>query len=133
MQLSCNSFTRPLTAGKCDVLRVSHGLGDRLQQRASNDNASVTMLNERGVDFFAGDAFYRADSAQARDLAILAATVYKRQTGRLRVLDVMAGSGVRGARYLQQAGADFVWSNDYDARNRGALVYNLCSSLEAPP
>jgi len=50
----------------------------------------------------AGNAFYRAESAQGRDLAVLAAAVYRRTTGQLRVLDVMAGSGMRGARYLQQ-------------------------------
>ena len=52
-----------------------------------------------GVALPAGDAFYRVESAQGRDLAVLAAAVYKRATGRLRVLDAMSGSGVRGARY----------------------------------
>jgi hypothetical protein len=33
---------------------------------------------------------------------VLAAGVYKQQHGRLRVLDVMSGSGMRGARYLTQ-------------------------------
>jgi tRNA G26 N,N-dimethylase Trm1 len=46
---------------------------------------------------------------QARDLAVLAAAAYRRAHGSLRVLDVMAGSGVRAARYISQAGADFVW------------------------
>jgi hypothetical protein len=50
----------------------------------------------------AGQAFYRAESAQGRDLAVLAAALQRRTTGRLRVLDVMAGSGMRGARYLTQ-------------------------------
>jgi hypothetical protein len=49
-----------------------------------------------------GTAFYRAESAQGRDLAVLAAAVYRQQHGRLRVLDVMSGSGMRGARYLTQ-------------------------------
>ena len=52
--------------------------------------------------FMQGPAFYRPESAQGRDLAVLAAAVHRRRTGRLRVLDVMSGSGVRGARYLQQ-------------------------------
>ena len=30
-----------------------------------------------------------------------------------------------------QAGADEVWCNDFNPANRAALVYNLCSSLEA--
>ena len=50
----------------------------------------------------AGASFYRAESAQARDLAVLAAVVYKRQTGHLRVLDIACGCGGRAARYLSQ-------------------------------
>lgn len=49
-----------------------------------------------------GGAFYRAQSAPARDLGVLAAALYRGRNGRLRVLDVMAGSGVRGMRYLAQ-------------------------------
>jgi hypothetical protein len=41
---------------------------------------------------------------------VLAAAVHKRRTGRLTVLDVMAGSGMRGARYLLQVAAGMrVW------------------------
>ena len=50
-----------------------------------------------------GGAFYRAESGPARDLSVLAAAAHKAASGRLRVLDVMAGSGMRGARYVQQA------------------------------
>lgn len=53
------------------------------------------LLDERGAAFTPGAAFYRGESAQARDLAVLAAAVYKRRRGQLRVLDAMAGSGVR--------------------------------------
>ena len=58
-------------------------------------NLPITLA---GLLFLAGDAFYRAESAQGRDLAVLAAAVYKKSVGRLRVLDVMAGCGVRSAR-----------------------------------
>lgn len=68
---------------------------------------------------------------QARDLAVLAAAAYKRKTGQLRVLDIMAGSGVRGVRYMKQAGADEVWSNDMDTRNRGAMLRNAHTALGA--
>lgn len=50
----------------------------------------------------AGQAFYRAESAQARDLAVLAAAVYKQETGKLHVLDAMCGCGLRAKRYLLQ-------------------------------
>lgn len=56
-----------------------------------------------------GQAFYRAESAQGRDLAVLAAAVYRRQHGRLRVLDVMSGCGMRGARYLKQVWDSSCW------------------------
>ena len=61
------------------------------------------MLSERGMQFMQGAAFYRPESAQGRDLAVLSAAVQRRRTGgQLRVLDVMSASGVRGARYMQQ-------------------------------
>ncbi len=47
-----------------------------------------------------------------RDLGVLAAAVYKKKHGHLRVLDAMSGCGIRAARYLSQAQADFVWAND---------------------
>jgi hypothetical protein len=50
----------------------------------------------------AGQAFYRAESAQARDLAVLVAAVYKKTVGHLRVLDAMCGCGGRTTRYLAQ-------------------------------
>ena len=56
---------------------------------------------------FAGSAFYRPESGLARDLAILVAAAYKKRIGHLKVLDVMAGSGMRGARYLQQVGPPY--------------------------
>lgn len=51
-------------------------------------------------------------TTQSRDLAVLAAILHKQRTGRLEVVDVMAGSGVRAARYLHQADADLVLCND---------------------
>ena len=79
-----------------------------------------------------GPAFYRAESAQARDLAVLAVRTQRKSSGwghclcncpqliwimlrrspnatvlihrvqNFRVLDALAGSGIRAARYLQQ-------------------------------
>ncbi|GAX75602.1 hypothetical protein CEUSTIGMA_g3046.t1 [Chlamydomonas eustigma] len=89
---------------------------------------SPELKAERGVQFMQGAAFYRPESSQGRDLAILAAALYRKRTGSLRVLDVMAGSGIRGARYLQQARADEVWCNDYNPGNQKALIYNMLSS-----
>jgi len=86
----------------------------------------ATVLEERGCAFVAGEAFYRPESAQARDLAILAVMAHQQRSGsRMRVLDCCSGSGVRGARYLQQAGVESVWCNDYNTGNRALMVANL--------
>mmetsp|Transcript_16873 Transcript_16873/g.43231 ORF Transcript_16873/g.43231 Transcript_16873/m.43231 type:complete len:317 (-) Transcript_16873:596-1546(-) len=86
----------------------------------------ATVLEERGCAFVAGEAFYRPESAQARDLAILAVMAHQQRSGsRMRVLDCCSGSGVRGARYLQQAGVQSVWCNDYNTENRALMVANL--------
>ncbi|KAG0556000.1 hypothetical protein KC19_11G019100 [Ceratodon purpureus] len=71
-----------------------------------------TMRNERGVKFLVGSSFYREESAVGRDLACLAGAVYKKEKGRLHVLDALSGSGIRAARYLAHCEADFVWAND---------------------
>jgi len=41
----------------------------------------------------------------------LAAAVYRQKIGQLRVLEVMAGSGVRSLRYWLESGADELWVN----------------------
>ncbi|KAL6762976.1 S-adenosyl-L-methionine-dependent methyltransferase [Haematococcus lacustris] len=88
-------------------------------------------MHERGVQFVSDRSFYRAESAQARDLAVLAVSVFKSRSPDqpFRVLDVMAGSGVRGARYLQQAGVDAVWCNDHNSSVHNELVMNLCGGV----
>eukprot|EP00892_Ulva_mutabilis_P005021 jgi/Ulvmu1/2891/UM146_0033.1 len=93
---------------------------------------AYALREERGCQFEGGQAFYRAESAQARDLAVLAAAVYREETGHLHVLDAMCGCGLRAKRYLCQAGADSVWSNDLDSRNFDAIMANTKSALEVP-
>eukprot|EP00466_Bigelowiella_natans_P015796 jgi/Bigna1/34165/e_gw1.4.49.1 len=78
-----------------------------------------SQIEERGVSFDPGPAFYRAESVISRDLAVLAAKVYRNYTGRLHVLDLMSGCGVRAKRYLVQADADSVWANDWNPANGG--------------
>eukprot|EP00798_Chlamydomonas_sp_ICE-L_P014039 gene14039-19976_t len=107
---------------------VIHILGRTNTVCRASSGDEFTLFLERGLEFTPGNAFYRSESAQGRDLAMLAAAVYKKSTGRLRVLDAMSGCGVRGARYFEQAGADEVWCNDFNPTNQEALVYNLCSA-----
>jgi tRNA (guanine26-N2/guanine27-N2)-dimethyltransferase len=71
----------------------------------SSSGAAAQLVEERGCSFTPGGAFYRGESCQGRDMAVLAAAVHRQQTGGpLRVLDLMAGSGGRGKRYLEQVG-----------------------------
>lgn len=83
------------------------------------------MRSERGVQFLIGNSFYRKESAVGRDLGVLAAAVLKKEKGQLRVLDALCGSGVRAARYLAQAQADFVWANDACDSLRPLITHNL--------
>lgn len=76
------------------------------------------LATERGVPFSSEGAFYRAESAQARDLATLLASTLRRP----RVLDALAGGGARTARYLLQGGASHVHANDASAEAFDALL-----------
>ncbi|MGD1952412.1 MAG: hypothetical protein ACFB14_22625 [Leptolyngbyaceae cyanobacterium] len=70
-------------------------------------------------------AFYRAKSQIGRDLAVLAAAVYRQQQGHLRVIDAMTGCGERPLRYHLEAGADWVWANEGNPELQTLLSDNL--------
>ena len=65
-----------------------------------------------------GSAFFQPRSRPARDLGVLLARSLKAQ-GRLRVLDLMAGCGIRALRYGLESGAEQVWANDADPEQIG--------------
>lgn len=56
---------------------------------------------------------------------MLAAALYKRSKGKLRVLDALCGCGIRSLRYLIEAEADFVLANDANDDNRKVITENL--------
>ncbi|MBE9155736.1 tRNA (guanine-N1)-methyltransferase [Nodosilinea sp. LEGE 06152] len=85
------------------------------------------LVREGKVTFNVGSAFYRPQSAIARDLAILAAAVYRQRHGQLRVLDAMTGCGVRPLRYGLEAGADWVWANEGNPDLGDLLTQNLAA------
>ena len=100
---------------------------------AFSDSSRIAF--ERGVPFCRGGGggdgdgvFYRAESAQARDLAVLLARLIDKP----RVLDAMAGSGVRSARYLKQGKASHVHLNDASPQAADALLATL-DALFSPP
>ncbi|MCO5564989.1 hypothetical protein L7F22_018659 [Adiantum nelumboides] len=106
---------------------------------SSSSTQSAPSLNcERGITFSTGPSFFRAQSSLGRDLAVLAAALYKRSQKRLRVLDAMAGCGVRALRYLTQSDADFVLVNDCNPNLHSTIVENMSrylplQGLHSPP
>lgn len=80
---------------------------------------------ERGVTFDTGDSFFRQESATGRDLGVLAASLYKKSKGSVRILDAMCGCGIRSLRYLVEAEADFVLANDANEDYRRTILENL--------
>ncbi|XP_010252087.1 PREDICTED: tRNA (guanine(26)-N(2))-dimethyltransferase [Nelumbo nucifera] len=93
--------------------------------REINGDSNSNHETERGLDFETGTSFFRHESAIGRDLGVLAASIYKRSKGSLRVLDAMCGCGIRSLRYLVQAEADFVWANDANEDYRSTILSNL--------
>jgi tRNA (guanine26-N2/guanine27-N2)-dimethyltransferase len=88
--------------------------------------ATPPLWRQEGqATFIQGEAFYRAKSKIARDLAVLAAALYRQQHGQLRVLDAMSGCGVRPLRYALEAGADQVWANEANGDLAAVLAQNL--------
>ncbi len=73
-----------------------------------------------------GEGFFRADSRPARDLGVLLARCLAEEHP-LRVLDGMAGCGIRALRYGLEAGAAEVVANDADPRRLAVLETNLGS------
>ncbi len=81
--------------------------------------------------FYVEAAFYRPHSQVGRDLAVLAAAVYRQQRGQLRVLDAMTGCGVRPLRYQLEAEADWVWANEGNPELREVLTKNLSMGMRS--
>lgn len=64
-----------------------------------------------------------------RDLGVLAAIIYRQDTGGLRVLDAMAGCGVRSLRYCWESEADSIWVNEGNPDNGAILQENLALAI----
>lgn len=87
------------------------------------------QVKEGQATFRIDQAFYRPQSKLGRDLAILAAAVYRQERGQLRVLDAMTGCGVRPLRYQLEAGADWVWANEANPDLKAVLNNNLAAGM----
>jgi tRNA (guanine26-N2/guanine27-N2)-dimethyltransferase len=77
-----------------------------------------------------GQGFFREDSRPSRDLGVLLARQLAAR-GPLRVLDGMAGCGIRALRYGLEAGAQAVWANDADPERLPLLQANLSGLVGA--
>lgn len=82
------------------------------------------LLVEGSVRFQAGSGFFNPASRPSRDLGVLLARILARQRP-LRVLDLMAGCGLRSLRYGQEAQACFLVVNDADPARLPLLRRNL--------
>jgi tRNA (guanine26-N2/guanine27-N2)-dimethyltransferase len=71
-----------------------------------------------------GAGFFRAASRPSRDLGVLLARSLAAR-GPVRVLDLMAGCGIRSLRYGLEASVQAVWANDADADRLPLLHANL--------
>ena len=93
-------------------------------------NGESAWRQEGKAEFCVDNAFYRSQSQTGRDLAVLAAAVYKHRQGQLRILDAMTGCGVRPLRYQQEAGADWVWANEGNPDLQAVLAKNLTQGMQ---
>jgi tRNA (guanine26-N2/guanine27-N2)-dimethyltransferase len=87
------------------------------------------MKVEGKAQFAIGEAFFREGSQIVRDLGILAAAIYRRETGELRVLEAMAGCGVRSLRYWLESGANWLLTNEGNPDRISLLESNLQAAI----
>jgi tRNA (guanine26-N2/guanine27-N2)-dimethyltransferase len=83
-------------------------------------------LTEGRARFHVGKGFFKAASRPSRDLGVLLARSLDRR-GSLRVLDLMAGCGLRSLRYGLEAEARAIWANDADPLRLPLLRANLAA------
>ena len=87
----------------------------------------ASARRERGRDIrVTTTTFYRAESAQGRDLGVLAALTTRR---RLEVLDATCASGARAARYAEAGVLKSMHANDVNADVEDVVRENLADLL----
>jgi tRNA (guanine26-N2/guanine27-N2)-dimethyltransferase len=85
-------------------------------------------LLEGAASFDPGQGFFNPSSRPSRDLGVLLGRTLN-QNRPLRVLDLMAGCGIRSLRYGLEAQARGLWANDGDA-DRFPLLRDNLAGLE---
>lgn len=84
---------------------------------------------EGKAKFEVGNAFYNPKNKFVRDLGVLAAIVERQDRGSLRVLDALAGCGVRSLRYWQESNASYLWINEGNPQLNQVLQQNLLRAI----
>ena len=82
---------------------------------------------EGAVRLCTGSGFFRPDSRPSRDFGVLLVRVLA-AAGPVRVLDGLAGCGIRALRYAREGGAAAVWANDADPDRLPLLRANLATA-----
>ena len=83
-----------------------------------------SLLKEGSASFHAGQGFFNPGARPSRDLGVLLARTIS-QTRPPRVLDLMAGCGLRSLRYGLEAEVRCLWANDADPLRLPLLRSNL--------
>jgi tRNA (guanine26-N2/guanine27-N2)-dimethyltransferase len=106
---------------------ISHALANCPQTEATampGTEPPAAEYREGAALLRTGAGFFRPESRPARDLGVLLALDLANR-GPLRVLDAMAGCGIRSLRYGLEAGACQLWTNDADPDRLPWLRQNL--------
>ena len=85
---------------------------------------------EGAVQLRTGGGFFRPDSRPARDCGVLLTRMLA-AAGPVRLLDAMAGCGIRALRAAVEGGATAVWANDADPDRLPLLQANLAAAPAA--
>ena len=88
------------------------------------DTASPAHYCEGAVQLLLGPGFFRPQSRPSRDAGVLLTRWLTRERPG-RVLDLMAGCGIRALRYGLEGRAQEVWANDADGDRLPLLKQNL--------
>ncbi|MEL6930723.1 MAG: tRNA (guanine-N1)-methyltransferase [Cyanobacteria bacterium J06600_6] len=92
---------------------------------------SQNWYQEEKAKFQVGRAFFNVQSKYVRDLGVLTAAIYQQEHGSLRVLDTLAGCGVRSLRYYLESKADYIWVNEGNHEHNVLLQQNLLGQIAA--
>ncbi len=82
---------------------------------------------EGAVRLRPGGGFFRPESRPSRDCGVLLARLLG-ESGPVRMLDAMAGCGIRGLRCAAEGGIRSLWANDADPERLPLLEANLAAA-----